>query len=303
MGDNTPAGREGPGAQPAESAIRDHGENEFGEETGSQGVTKAPREGDAGLVRFVNKDSDAQSTESGRGQSRQSSAPRRTEGGRKQDLGDATTGKDGQRRAMPYSSQHEMELLDQFDRQQVTEVSYTPDTLSKEGYLKLGQNGATLAAKNYEGVIEDRLKFLSERTQDNFRYAPHIAQRMMKGQFVSFQNEEERDTVVAAAEKHAQHLANKIARRKPGELIEKREFHFSPLSQESQEQMVDMLIRGKYPDPNVGTYKQDILNHVARSTIKNGTYLAGDGSKFLQKVRSLLPVQTQPRAQSKQARK
>ncbi|GAB7356706.1 hypothetical protein MBLNU459_g7412t1 [Dothideomycetes sp. NU459] len=187
---------------------------------------------------------------------------------------------------------HELTLLEQFDKEQIGSVAFEPAPVTREEYLHLGQGGATIAGNNFEGVVEDRLKLLAESTQDGFRWAPDIAARMMKGQFVSFESEAEKADVVAAAERYAQNRADAYSEQKGGEAVEKREFDFAPVVQKSQAAVVDKLVRGKYGDLNAAGYKQDVLNHIARNTLRNPTYLEDDGNKLLKKIRSLLPAET-----------
>lgn len=171
------------------------------------------------------------------------------------------------------STQHELILLEQFDKQDITAVPFEPESVTKDDYLKLGQGGATIAAGNYEGVVEDRLRLLAEPTQDNFRHAPDIALRMLKGNFVSFKDEKEKAAVVAAAEKHA-HLRTDA---------------FEPVPKKGQDALFDKLVRGSYADPSLAPHKQSILNDVVRNTLRNSTYLEKDQSKLFRKIRSLLP--------------
>lgn len=176
------------------------------------------------------------------------------------------------------STQHELVLLEQFDKQDITPVPFEHEPVTKEAYLRLGQNGATIAAGNLEGVLEDRLRLLAEPTQDGFRWPRDIAKRMLKGQFVSFESEEEKAAVLAAAEK-------------VNTTVKKEKRVFAPVATSSQGALVDSLIRGKYADPKATPYKQAVLNDVARYASNNGTYLADDQSKLIRKIRSLLPAE------------
>lgn len=189
------------------------------------------------------------------------------------------------------STAHELFLLEQYDKEQITPVPFTPDAVTPETYLQLGQGGSTIAGNNYAGVLEDRLKLLSERTQDSFRHAPDLASRMMKGHFISFASAEEKAAVVAAAEKYAQTNADTISTQKGGESVEKKEFEFAPVAQKSSDGLIDKLVRGRYGDLNAAGYKQDVLNQIARNTLRNPTYLDEDGNKLLRKIRSLLPAE------------
>ncbi|KAL1310717.1 hypothetical protein AAFC00_000974 [Neodothiora populina] len=188
------------------------------------------------------------------------------------------------------STQHELILLEQFDKQDITAVPFEPEAVTKETYLNLGQGGATIAAGNYAGVLEDRLTLLAEPSQDGFRWAPHIAHRMLQGEFVSFKSEEEKSAVVASA----QHLGSSG--------LPKSERTFSPVSEASQRVLVDKLVRGVYTDPKkAGGNKQAVLDDIVRNTLRNPTYLADDQSKLLRKIRSLLPSEAAASAAKKPA--
>ena len=176
---------------------------------------------------------------------------------------------------MGESTANELTILEQFDKQDVTAVPFEPETVSREEYLKLGQGGATIAAGNFAGVIEDRIKVVAEAQQDDFRYPPHIAKRMIKGQLVSFKDEAEKEAVLATVKKEG--------------------FKFSALSSNSQNVMFDKFVRGAYPDPKAAPHKNKILNEIASTISRNATYLDKDSTKLLRKIGSLLPSEAAAR--------
>jgi hypothetical protein len=173
------------------------------------------------------------------------------------------------------STANELTMLEQFDKQEVTAVPFEPEIVSRDEYLKLGQGGATIAAGNFAGVIEDRIKIVAEAQQDEFRYPPHIAKRMIKGQLVSFKDEAEKEAVLAT--------------------VKKEDFAFSALNSSSQNVMFDKFVRGAYPDPKATPHKNKILNEIASTISRNSTYLAKDSSKLLRKIGSLLPSEAAAR--------
>ncbi|KAI5210405.1 hypothetical protein E4T39_00136 [Aureobasidium subglaciale] len=176
---------------------------------------------------------------------------------------------------MGESTANELTLLEQFDKQEVTAVPFEPETVSRDEYLKLGQGGATIAAGNFAGVIEDRIKIVAEATQDEFRYAPDIAKRMIKGELVSFKDEQEKADVLAT--------------------VKKEDFDFSAISSSSQGVMFDKFVRGAYPDLKASPHKNKILNEIARTISRNSTYLNKDSTKLLRKIGSLLPSEAAAR--------
>jgi hypothetical protein len=173
------------------------------------------------------------------------------------------------------STANELTILEQFDKQEVTAVPFEPETVSRDEYLKLGQGGATIAAGNFAGVIEDRIKIVAEAQQDDFRYPPHIAKRMLKGELVSFKDEAEKEAVLAT--------------------VKKEDFKFSALSSNSQNVMFDKFVRGAYPDPKAAPHKNKILNEIASTISRNSTYLNKDSTKLLRKIGSLLPSEAAAR--------
>lgn len=176
---------------------------------------------------------------------------------------------------MGESTANELTMLEQFDKQEVTAVPFEPETVSRDEYLKLGQGGATIAAGNFAGVIEDRIKIVAEAQQDEFRYPPHIAKRMLKGDLVSFKDEAEKEAVLAT--------------------VKKEDFQFSALNSNSQNVMFDKFVRGTYPDPKAATHKNKILNEIASTISRNSTYLSKDSTKLLRKIGSLLPSEAAAR--------
>ncbi|THV86643.1 hypothetical protein D6D13_00854 [Aureobasidium pullulans] len=181
------------------------------------------------------------------------------------------------------STANELTILEQFDKQDVTAVPFEPETVTRDEYLKLGQGGATIAAGNFAGVLEDRIKIVAEATQDEFRYAPDIAKRMIKGELVSFKDEQEKADVLAT--------------------IKKGGFEFSAIPSTSQNVIFDKFVRGAYPDLEAAPHKNRVLNEIARTISRNSTYLNKDSTKLLRKIGSLLPSEAAARKPSAAPRK
>ena len=301
MGQNDDSGREGPGAQsPGRQARAPFGDvDEARQDREPGGAVLAPSDGGEALVKGFNN---ASGDVSRRFDSNAMIDEDEDEDDDEDEDGDDDDDEDYEGEARAYTAQHELALLEQFDKEDVTEVPFEHDTMTKEEFLRLGQGGATIAGGNSEGVIEDRLKQLSEATQDGFRNVPDIAAKMMKGGSVNFKDEAEKEAVVAAAEAYAENRRQAFATRF-GDDATKREFQFGPLAIQQQDSIVNKMVRGKYQDVNATSHKHDILNHIARATLRNGTYLDGDGSRFLQKVQSLLPAQTSGKPQQRQVRR
>lgn len=184
---------------------------------------------------------------------------------------------------MGESTANELVILEQFDKQDVTAVPFAPEAVTRDEYLKLGQGGATIAAGNFAGVIEDRIRIVAEATQDEFRYAPDIAKRMIKGELVSFKDEKEKADVLAT--------------------VKKEDFAFAAIPANSQTVMFDKFVRGAYPDLNAAPHKNKVLNEIARTISRNSTYLNKDSTKLLRKIGSLLPSEAAARKPAAAPRK
>ncbi|KAI4761607.1 hypothetical protein E4T52_06184 [Aureobasidium sp. EXF-3400] len=255
MGANDSTTRESAFAQSPGRPIRaGKAADESRSEHTSSGAVLDPSEGGEAVVRDNNR---------GRGQ--QEEAQDEDDGGN-DELGPDPLGE---------STANELTILEQFDKQEVTAVPFEPETVSRDEYLKLGQGGATIAAGNFAGVIEDRIKIVAEAQQDDFRYPPHIAKRMIKGELVSFKDEAEKEAVLAT--------------------VKKEDFKFAALNANSQNVMFDKFVRGTYPDPKAATHKNKILNEIASTISRNSTYLNKDSTKLLRKIGSLLPSEAAAR--------
>lgn len=222
--------------------------------------------------------------------------------------GDPMEGMDDEE-ADPYSRQYELQLIEQFDRQEVGVIPARADPTTKEGFLQLGQNGSIIVANNFEGVVEDRIRIIAEPTQDGFRHPPYLAQKLLNGGLIRFESHEEKDAVVAAAKEIAERRGRIIAKRKGmDEPLEPMNYEFAPLPEEVRKATMDKMVRGKYDEDgllagNSKYPKQPVLDGIARMTLKNGTYLSSDGERFLKKVHSLLPSQAAQQGQQKRAGK
>ncbi|CAD0091535.1 unnamed protein product [Aureobasidium mustum] len=271
MGENDSAARESAFAQsPGRPMRAGRAAGESRSEHTSSGAVLDPNEGGEAVLEDI---------EGGRGEQElveeeQAQDEDDEEGGGSDELGADPMGQ---------STANELTILEQFDKQEVTAVPFEPETVSRDEYLKLGQGGATIAAGNFAGVIEDRIKIVAEAQQDEFRYAPDIAKRMIKGELVSFKDEQEKAAVLAT--------------------VKKEDFNFSALSANSQTVMFDKFVRGAYSDPKAAPHKNKVLNEIARTISRNSTYLNKDSTKLLRKIGSLLPSEAAARKPAAAPRK
>ncbi|KAG8630569.1 hypothetical protein KVT40_002188 [Elsinoe batatas] len=197
--------------------------------------------------------------------------------------------------------QRDLHDLETYDKHEVTPIPFSPTETSKEQYLRAGRGNATIAAANFEGVVQDRIKALTDKRQNDFRYAPDIAKRMMRGGLVSFQSEKERDEVVAAAQDYAYKLKTSASKARKGK-DEVAEHEFAPLSDTMQSAIVARYVKGKYWEMSKKRYNSDLLNQVSAAVAQNNTYLSRDSAVFMKKLQAMVAPPRQGGGQ-KQARK
>lgn len=182
--------------------------------------------------------------------------------------------------------------------------------------LLLEQNASTIAASNFEAVIEQRLRGIAEPDMselDNHRRRKNLAQKFRRGQLVRFDSKEEKAAVLEIAKNVARRHLRSPNKTKTSNEDESPEagaaqplpkvYNFSPLPETVQTAMVEKIVNGKYDTAGSFSgekYKQPVLNTVARAMTMNSSYLAGDGERLLKKVRGLLPATTPP-GQQRQA--
>ncbi|KAF2222392.1 hypothetical protein BDZ85DRAFT_263576 [Elsinoe ampelina] len=197
--------------------------------------------------------------------------------------------------------QRDLHDLETYDKHEVTPIPFFPAETSKEQYLRAGRGNATISAANFEGVVQDRIKALTDKRQNDFRYAPDIAKRMMRGGLVSFQSEKERDEVVAAAQDYAYKLKISASKARKGK-DEVAEHEFAPLSDSMQSAIVARYVKGKYWEMSRKRYDSDLLNQVSAAVAQNNTYLGRDSAVFMKKLQAMVAPPRQGEGQ-KQARK
>ena len=144
--------------------------------------------------------------------------------------------------------QQQLNELEQFDKQDITPVTFTPAPVTRAELLHSGQGNATITAGNFEGVIQDRVKALTERSHATTRYAPEMAKTMMRGGLISFNSPEERDAVVGAAKDYAHRLKRSASNVRKGLPDIVSEFGFAPLPDKLQDSIVDRYVRGRHTD-------------------------------------------------------
>ena len=179
-----------------------------------------------------------------------------------------------------------------------TTPSFQPESLASNELLDSASQTSTIAAANFQGVILDRIKQVTEPGQQQGRRQPAVlAHKMMRGQLVRFESQAEKAAVEEEAKHIAESLARNIARQRKLNADDVQptptEHAFASVPQSVRESMMKKLVQGTYDADGFlqgkEKYKQPVLNEIAKMTLKNGTYLIPDGERLLRKVRSLLP--------------
>lgn len=144
--------------------------------------------------------------------------------------------------------------------------AYEPKGFQKKELLRRGEGTATIAGRNFEGVVEDRFHHaLSPGTRAGEVLSnERIKQKMAQGQAVVVKRAADDKT-------YAGDLLNEAVRKS----------------------VVDKLVRGHYDGrglltPGKEGEKPHPVDDVRKNLLRNGTYLASDAGKLVEKVQSFL---------------
>ncbi|KAK3720808.1 hypothetical protein LTR37_003471 [Vermiconidia calcicola] len=212
---------------------------------------------------------------------------------RGEDVGTTTTRAPNQNDAYAPTSRR---TSTQKSTQSVASQAIQPKSPARAALLHGPYTPSTIAGSGFESVIEDRIRTVAEPGQsDDSRDARYLAQKLMDGQLVRFVSKQERAAVEEEAKKIAAQRAQEHTRWKkvgkddvqPSPPTHK----FAPLPEAVQTSMIDKLVAGKYDQrglwQSTANHKRPVLDTIARMTLKNDK----DGTRLLEKVRSLLPAE------------
>lgn len=138
-------------------------------------------------------------------------------------------------------------------------------------------------------MVEERLRILTRKNMmEGFAGREGVMRRVMAGGFVRFENEQEKEELLAEAERMSQREAELRSEEK-GEVVESKWTEFVGLEEAERNAVVESVLKGQYTIEAEGA--EGIVGHLMRSTSRNETYLSKDGSALLEKVRTLLSTQ------------
>ncbi|KAK5120360.1 hypothetical protein LTR85_006299 [Meristemomyces frigidus] len=175
-------------------------------------------------------------------------------------------------------------------------VPFEPASPMKDDLLLAGNNAATIAAANFEGVLNDRIRTVAEPGQlpsSSARSTHYLAQKLLSRQIVQFVDAEEKKAVIDEC-RHITGRGGKMTDQERAAKGPDNPPYFEPLPEAVRKSLVGKMVNGVYDKDGLlqgkQKHRQPLLNEVARITMRNGTYLGKDGDRLLKKVQSLLPA-------------
>ncbi|KZF26133.1 hypothetical protein L228DRAFT_242550 [Xylona heveae TC161] len=166
----------------------------------------------------------------------------------------------------------------------------TPDALRES----LGNHALPLITRSgfgAAGAVEQKLRLLAARRPDEVIIPEELARRQVKGSYVFFESDAEKNAAAAEAERLSERHATKKTEEK-GELVKKEDVSLATRNAESRKEIVDSLVRGVYPPVKKGdVLKETAFERVSRLTWKNGTCSPQQGADILAKVKRIVPAQ------------
>lgn len=147
-------------------------------------------------------------------------------------------------------------------------------------------------------TVEERLRLLAKKSvMEGMAGRGAVIRRVMAGHFVRFENEQEKEEVLAEAERISK-LEAELKSEEKGEIVESKWTEFVCLEEAEKKAVVESRLKGQYTIEAEGA--EGILAHLMRNASRNETYLPKDGSALLEKVRTLLSTpKTRPAAKPK----
>ncbi|OJD13553.1 hypothetical protein AJ78_06013 [Emergomyces pasteurianus Ep9510] len=216
---------------------------------------------------------------------------------KKQDRSSRSDGSGG-----AWSSQREMskeeqeadekDFLEQWERDRPKPVRYNPhgyniDNLQRTWpTLPMGETGPKEA-------LHERLAWMSERYPNGFEPTDLLAQRIHKGKWTYFYNEEEKNEAVELAQKMATERADKLTDRK-GSLVQPEDMSFLPINVTQKKQLVSRLVSGEYKSEQAKWVEEHgarhpVMKDVLRNLANNSTWQAPHKTQFLETLSMSLP--------------
>ncbi|KAA6415287.1 MAG: hypothetical protein FRX48_00002 [Lasallia pustulata] len=214
------------------------------------------------------------------GRAREEREPRRKRG----NDGEAARRDDN---AVEYTEAEEKYLIDKEREAIGRDVPYQVRDVSQESLVAKGP-AVLMGEYGMAEMVEERLRLVARKSMmEGMAGRKDVIRRVLAGEFVRFENEQEKEEVLAEVERIGKRGAELRSEEK-GEIVEPRATDFAVLEEAERKALVAALLKGEYTVEEEGA--EGLLGHLMRSTSKNETYLPKDGKVLLEKVRTLLPA-------------
>ena len=137
--------------------------------------------------------------------------------------------------------------------------------------------------------VQQRIEHLAHRIPHGYQTPEELAEHFHKGNLTRFESVEERDKVLKLANDLAAKRAEMLTERK-SETVAPADMGFADLANSAEKvTLAGKMVRGVYPD--LEKQRMPFLDNVVKALRNNETYHEVEATKFMDKIRSLLPQQ------------
>ncbi|KAI9835721.1 MAG: hypothetical protein M1819_001898 [Sarea resinae] len=189
-----------------------------------------------------------------------------------------------------------------------TPASSSDSSQSLQPTASENTTSTTVASLSAASMIETPLRLLSRRRPEEFIRVEELAARLAHDKWTLFSSASEQATTIKLAQELLDARASKIEDA-TGEVVERETVSLETLTEAQRKDILDRLIAGVYAElPAVAAAEEappkpkqqphaaaaataGVLAGVQRAVRGNESYLPHDGSRLLEKVRSLLPAE------------
>lgn len=163
-------------------------------------------------------------------------------------------------------------------------VPFQPPALSAEVLYTDGPGPAVVIGElGMAEIVDLQMRALAERPAGWFERNAELAKRLLKGEFVKFVSDAEKDAVLKEAERLSADRAVKLSERK-GEVVESDFEGFEPTDSNA-------LMSVFYLDQGTGaTADESVTARMTRGNMRNETYGIDSGDAFRREIRKRLPT-------------
>ena len=174
-------------------------------------------------------------------------------------------------------------------------VSFVPPELTRESLIRDGPVPAVVVGElGMTEVVQDKLRLLAERPPGTFERTADLARRLVRGEFVLFESDAEKDAVIKLAGKMSEIKAIKLSERK-GEVVAPEDVSFVNVREEDRTAFENRWLKGISDDDLNSTVEDLIVGRLTRGSKNPGKQFAehvGGGVQLHGRIRSRLQAQT-----------